>query len=88
MQNFADNFGSISAGDTAKRIQRSVRLNADLGAQVSQFVGHLSGHSAIGDGRPLFFSYSRIQRRVNAQLATGHKLQFVGGALGDHIRPL
>lgn len=88
MQNFADKFGPITPGNATVRIQGGVRLDADLGAQVSKFVSHLSGRQTIDVGDELFFGDPRIQSRVNPQFAAGHELQFVGRSLRDDLRPL
>lgn len=47
MQDFTDYFGSINTADARHRIQNSVRLNRDFGAEVAQLVGHLSGSVRI-----------------------------------------
>jgi hypothetical protein len=48
MQDFTGNFRPIDTADAANGIKYGIRLNGDLGPQVSEFVGHLSGDGVAG----------------------------------------
>ena len=70
MQHFTDDFGTIDATDARHGIKNGICLNGNFGAQLAQFVSHLSGPHVRAHGRERYFSFRDFVQFLR-ELGTG-----------------
>lgn len=82
MQHFTNHFGTINAADAANGVENCIRLNGDLGPQISKFVCHLSGRQGV----KLFFW--RVDGGIDSQSTASDNFNLIRRAAWDDFRPL